>query len=248
MELRKSTLNHDLYDKVIDPAPEIRAIEHEKNGEKIVEYTERDSYILNVMYSIVEIERWFEQLENSVIYIEHGKLTKNLKEKGITREEDLRSKIENYLIRLESIYDRVLILTNWIFDLGYDYRMISHFNVTNNMHVRESGFNEALLAFRKITKQYKELRNSIIHHNSFSDEMFGYLKYFALFETLSGGNPEKFKDFTKGFKSSEVAEVIIQDKAEEFSMLNEKIKEGILELFDFLEPVYDQKLSMFSAS
>lgn len=57
--------------------------------------------------------------------------------------------IENYLIRSRSVYDRVLIFTNYLCDFQMTKYSVNHVSITTNRKVEKLGLNSALKKFNK---------------------------------------------------------------------------------------------------
>jgi len=77
--------------------------------------------------------------------------------------------IENYLIRSRSIYDRVLIFTNYLCDIQMAKESVSHIPIITNRKVEATGLKVALKKISKTCESYRVKRNSVVHHDRYSN-------------------------------------------------------------------------------
>lgn len=96
----------------------------------------------------------------------------NYSKKGeISRADHLIYNIENYLIRLNSVYDRVLQLVNVVFHLCIREESISHSVVVSNYRVdHNSDVVKRVKAIRKYLDEYAQDRHTLVHRHSLLDE------------------------------------------------------------------------------
>lgn len=92
--------------------------------------------------------------------------------------------IENSIVRVQSIYDRAMIFTNRLLDLGMSNESIGHNVLVNNDHVKAYGLDAKLKAINKSCNEYRNVRNSVIHHDRYSDEAFDRLTMILQAENL----------------------------------------------------------------
>lgn len=78
--------------------------------------------------------------------------------------------IENTIIRIQSIYDRTLIFVNRLLELGISNECINHRTLVTNDNVIKYGLDKKLKNLNKACSEYRNIRNTIIHHDRYSEE------------------------------------------------------------------------------
>lgn len=78
--------------------------------------------------------------------------------------------IENTIIRIQSIYDRTLIFVNRLLELGISNECINHSTIVTNDNVKKYGLDKKLKNLNKACSEYRNIRNTIIHHDRYSEE------------------------------------------------------------------------------
>ncbi len=144
--------------------------------------------------------------------------------------------VENSIIRVQSIYDRALILANNVLDLGIDNQYIHHSLLVTNENVIRYGLDKPLKAFNKACGEFKAIRNRVIHHDRFTEEQFDQLSLIINADHLAksvGG---------KGFVSENLLNAVITDylesKQEELTSYLDGIEKRLHELYDVMRPIY----------
>ena len=86
---------------------------------------------------------------------------------GISRAEHLTYNVENYIIRLTSLTDRILQTINAVLYLGINEKDINERVIINNLKVTMTSLPKSFNEFRKILQSYVGDRNSIVHRHSY---------------------------------------------------------------------------------
>ena len=113
----------------------------------------------------------------------------------MSRYEHIIYALENFYLRITSLYDRALRLINEVFKLGLEPRDCRRSTIQNNRNVK--GFSDvyhALVAIDNFCTRYSQLRNTIAHHSTHHEE--------DLFSLGAVGNfpddkKKQFESFTK---------------------------------------------------
>ena len=201
-------------------------------------------YIISSVKAVSNLIDWFEQLEQSIAYIEHQKIDKELEEHKINHVTDLQFKIENHLIRLESLYDRLLMTSNCLLNLGISDNSLCHELVVGNYNVKYYNVDIVLKAVKAVLKPYKEIRNSIIHHRSYNGPGLLDLSALHYLENVEY-DLDGLEKIKKEKPSEEIAKLLKELYIEEFKKLNDKLNEKIIEAFNLLNTVflYEEKVA-----
>lgn len=144
--------------------------------------------------------------------------------------------VENTIIRVQSIYDRILIFTNRLLDLGISNESINHSLLVTNEKVKAYGLDSKLRAINSACKEYREVRNTVIHHDRYSEEDLDRLALIIKADHLSRQNSDA--PFVDADTLKEVTDAYLTVKREDFSEYLEKIEKKIHELYELAIPIY----------
>ncbi|MBW3807755.1 hypothetical protein GL273_18480 [Aeromonas jandaei] len=147
--------------------------------------------------------------------------------------------IENSIIRVQSVYDRVLIFVNKVLDLGIDNKGISHESITTNDHVERFGLVSLIKAVNKSCAEYKCIRNKVIHHDRYTEEALDNLTLIldANHLSLATGKDELI---AKG-QLNLMVEAYLNTKQSELTDYLDGIEDKIHDLYEKIIPIYHHK-------
>jgi hypothetical protein len=145
--------------------------------------------------------------------------------------------IENTIIRVQSIYDRVLILINKILNLGISNDSIGHNQLVTNAHVKKFNLEEKLKSINKACNEYRLARNTIIHHDRYSEDQLDRLTLIIKADQLARENQQN--GIISSEELRELTEDVLGTKREELSKYLDKIEQKLFELYDSILPIYD---------
>lgn len=231
---------HPFLDEVWREAAQLqkRTEEAEKDG-KADDIDEYQFYVLRVGYYLAQLVTWMEQLDHAVFYLSDFSYKREAKDRGITRAQHLLYTVENYLIRLQSVHDRCLQLTNNIFHLGIEDSNVGHSVIVSNIKVSRTEVANSLRAMRKAVQSKAEERHRIIHRESYRDDDLRRLELFYMFdkdtweEKPGEASFENFQHVRQDLLRRTVSE-----RKAEFSEINERVFEQVHVFLDALSPQY----------
>lgn len=204
-----------------------------------------EHYIRYTSFYSVHLYGLCGQLERAV------KLLSNFRDDNkneIGRGQHLTYNIENYFIRLDSLYDRILQLVNAVFNFGFDDSKVRKDRVLKKLS-KVDGYSElsnSLDELNNVLKKYSdEKRNVIVHRHSYFDqeldmiEMF-YNPFYSKIMLQDSDNAENFKQIRK-----ERLSFYLRGKKKEFKEINEKCFEKVFLILTELEKEYTLKKRKF---
>jgi len=164
-----------------------------------------------------------------------------MKKEGITKQNHLIYCIENYIIRTQSMYDRLLRLVDKVFELYNPSHMISHELITSNSHLLHSPILNKLKTLRKLIKKYYyDDRNRIIHEQQFLEDDIRALEIMTLLTS---------EDFFKGQQHliKKAERQVVKNKTVEFSKFNHDVFVILGDIFNLLKEKYEYKREILEA-
>lgn len=203
---------------------------------------EYEFYLIEVGQTLSQLLSLCDQLTQTTVFLSAFSPTKRMKEVGITRASQIQYNIENFLIRTQSLHDRVLKLVNAVFHLGLDLRDCRHDTIVKNLHVKVTVVPTNLQRIRKLLGKYQQERNMVVHHAGYVENDLRKLQLFHLVQNHSDDiEQEMFLNSTRYLTRK-----IVTQKIEEFSHYNEAVFLELALLFDELISKYNQMVSALS--
>ncbi|MEZ8695011.1 Cthe_2314 family HEPN domain-containing protein [Vibrio splendidus] len=145
--------------------------------------------------------------------------------------------IENYLIRSRSIYDRVLIFTNYLCDIQMAKESVNHISITTNQKVIKANLKEKLKKINRACEVYRVERNGIVHHDKYANDRLEWVDTArkAKYILRNSGNNIGISD---DVIAEQTAAIIVNHLAE-FNNCSSKINEAVNEFLDSSIDIYD---------
>jgi hypothetical protein len=197
-----------------------------------------EHYCLRVARSLVHVLTTCQQLEHSILYFSSFSPTQKMKRVGITRQAHLLCCIEDYIIRTQSLYDRLLKLIDAAFEIYNPSRRISHDLIVGNSHIRHSAIPDLLKALRRVLEPYRHDRNEIVHERRYLEDDIRRLEGYTLLSTSDGplkGHPGLMDEIRC------LTRQVVKDKTKEFSKVNHDSFVALGSVFDHLNKEYEHK-------
>lgn len=142
--------------------------------------------------------------------------------------------IENYYLRLTSVFDRCLRLANVIFQLGLPERQCNNESIIKNAHVKGTAVASALTELDKFTGPFRFHRNIVAHQSAYSEKDLDQVgSYHYLAEEDDG-----FEHYRYMFKKK--TDDFVSEKKKEFN-------DHVVNLERLVEIYLDSVVSIFEA-
>jgi hypothetical protein len=194
--------------------------------------TEYEYYILSVSSAATQLLNIFQDLEDSLLYLNLRSDSILLKRLGITKHRYIRYSFENFIIRSQSLHGRILFLIDAVFHLGTPDDHVTHRLIAGNIHVQMSPVINDLKGIKKTLEKYLFQRNEVIHHRSYDEDDLRILEVFTIHQEI---NP-KYKIHVK-----ELSSKLLSNKVIEYSEFMNVIFRAINVLFGNLQKEYDKR-------
>jgi hypothetical protein len=199
-------------------------------------------YITRVGFSLAHTLTWIEQLHQAVHFLSDFGYSKNQKEEGIQRSHHLIYNVENYLVRLQSVYDRLLQLTNAVFHICLSDELVNHSLIVSNLRVARTKIPQLLKAVRNTIKHKSDDRNGIVHRHSNMELELRKLEllYMHTEETWESSD-RKFPYKNLCYVRSQRLRKVTMEKKIEFQSINKSLVSALVPLFAALHDQYTKE-------
>lgn len=208
---------------------------HEPESDPSV--TKRERYTIEALLATGNVVSCIDQLYFSIDMLS-GYRASNMPEK-MNRYDYVVFGIENYYLRLTSVFDRCLRLANVIFQLGLPERQCNNESVIKNAHVNGTAVASTLTKLDKFTHPFRFHRNTVAHQSTYSEKDLDQLgSYYYLAEEDDGLERYRymFKKRTDDFVSEKKKE--FNDHVLNLERLVERYLDSIVSIFEAQLKVY----------
>ncbi|OXD26738.1 hypothetical protein D5E80_24340 [Vibrio parahaemolyticus] len=195
--------------------------------------TSQEAYSIEVLLSFSYVSDCLDQLYLSIDMLSGFVASKQ--KNGLNRHDYLVYSIENYYLRLTSVYDRCLRLVNTVFRFGLPEKQCSNATIVENEYIKGTGVAVALKELDKFSTSFRQYRNQAAHQKPYSDENLDKLGRFFYIRELD----DEFEYLDRFYKGE--ADNFVKAKKTEFKSQLCELEKKVLKLMDSLQGVYMEK-------
>ena len=198
------------------------------------DFDEFEYYVHESGFSLMYFIKWYEQLELAFSLLANFQYKDN-----ISRADHFIYNVENYTIRVMSIYDKLLQSTSSIYHLCNSDEIVTNETILNNIRVSRTPIKKQLKKIRKfLMDNFGQKRNILIHQYSFRDKELRSIElmYLHNFENYEGKDKKRLKALRGQFLST-----AIKNKRNLFKETNNNLCDLILPVFDSLLIEYEKQ-------
>jgi len=206
----------------------------------------KQRYHYYVLYYTGNILDAFSRLNHATIYIKNFPKPASYLRQGVTEHDWIQYHYLVYILSIAGLYDIALKLTNGVFRLGLNEKIVNKSTVEDNLWVKSTRVSKLLDTLRKATSQVREPRNLFIHGGDLLklDELH-LLSIICMYT----------KTATKYYGTSEYPansikkqfQVDADELTNKMSRQISSLENDVINLFDELLPIYDFHSSSFKS-
>lgn len=203
------------------------------------ELDEYQYYMQKVSFYLVHALTWCKQLDLAIDFLSNYSYSSKT---NSSRADHLIYNVENYLIRLNSVYDRVLQITNAVFHLGVDEEHVAHSVIVSNHKVKHRpAIGKKIKAVKNFLEGYSQARHTVIHRHSYVDAKLRRIEFLYLHDIGKLIGEEQWKESLKHLRYTHIRNYLAEKKVE-FLQINDKLSLLLDSLFlSFLDEYVIQK-------
>ncbi len=203
---------------------------------------EHEFFLTNVSKALVEVLYCCDHLATIPFLLSNYKETPSLKRVGMDREKYITYQVENYIVRVQGLYDRLLVLINSVFHLLNDQKNCRKHIILKNIKVEITSIPSILKKLENLITPYSKQRNEITHFTSFKDQDLYTLSMFNLIARHRSLDPQESdsKSDIVLLISDSIRE-IVTSKKKEFLAFNETLADAVIEVLNSLVDPYKKE-------
>jgi hypothetical protein len=195
--------------------------------------TIKESYAIETFLSVGNIVSCIDQLYFSIDMI--AGYRSNTAPKEMNRYDYIVFGIENYYLRLTSVFDRCLRLANIIFQLGLPEQQCNSQSIIKNSHIKGTRVASTLTKLDKFTSPFRFHRNTVAHKGTYSEKDLDRLgSYYHLIN-----EDNSFENYRHFFKKQ--TDDFVADKKDEFHEIVVNLEHLVAAYFDAAQIAFDAR-------
>ncbi|MBN1970759.1 MAG: hypothetical protein JW870_15435 [Candidatus Delongbacteria bacterium] len=192
--------------------------------------TRQEKYAEDILMSADNIIECINQIYFTIELLSGFRKRNNTK---MNRHDYIVFMIENFYLRITSVFDRSLRFTNLVFEIGLPEKECRESTIIKNNKIKNTQTGETLKKLNNIIGDFKMIRNHVAHSQGFFDEK---LKSVATYHFLIESNDNKEMKMYDHFIKTK-ADNYIKKKKSEFTKITVQFEEIISELFNNVLPI-----------
>lgn len=223
---------------VLDEESPIKRVQVSESELKLDATKIVDHYMISCAMALSGISNAMDKAKLAVELIGYEQI-KRFNTEAYSTSEVISLFYETAIIRAQSIYDRVLIFTNKLLDLGISNECISHNALVTNDKVKEVGLDAKLKQLNSVCNKYRLTRNTIIHHDRYRETTLDMLLLIHETAFLSQKTGTEYDFDSKSLETMTAG--YLEIKRDEIDSYLDSINAKLEAIFDVAQRVYIQK-------
>ncbi len=198
-------------------------------GKIFTKQTSFEKYNIDVLLSASNITECLDQINYSIEMLSGYKIKKR---SSMNRHDYIVFILENFYLRITSIFDRVLRFTNVVFEIGLPEKECKESTIIQNDKIKGTTLSTSMKNIDKFVQKYRCIRNKIAHSNSYYEKELDDIQgFYIVLDFDNDKELEKYKFFYK-----RITDEFVQNKKIEFKKVSDEIELLIRVFFKEITP------------
>ncbi len=165
------------------------------DGKNRIRPSPKERRAFEVLLGLSNITECIDQLYYSIELL--SGFRKSSSHELINRHDYIVYSIENVYMRITSVFDRCLRLSNLVFDIGIPDKECRESTIIQNVKIKNTTVARTLKDLNRFVSSFRQVRNELAHSKCFSDRSLNEMQGF--YYLIDAGEPE-MKKFQRVFK------------------------------------------------
>ncbi|WP_431164838.1 Cthe_2314 family HEPN domain-containing protein [Tenacibaculum halocynthiae] len=204
-------------------------ISHQEFDRIITKQTAFEEYNISILLSASNITECLDQINHSIDMLSGYR---NKKQSTMNRHDYIVFILENFYLRVTSTFDRMLRLTNIIFEIGLPEKECKVSTIVKNKKIKSTPLAIALKNLNSYVDKFRYSRNKIAHSETYSESRLRDIQgFYIALDDGKNKDIEKYKNFYRTITNEYVAE-----KKSELRQISNEIEILLERCFEELGP------------
>jgi hypothetical protein len=206
--------------------PSITEMENDsqRNLEEIRELSPQEAYTQKCFLLLASLLTVCSQLDHTVQLLSGYRASQT--PDNYSRLDHIVYHLENHLIRVVMVPDRVLLLVNDVFRIGLPEKECKQSTVIDNLRVRNTPVRDYYRELEKYIQPYRTQRNIIVHGSKYTDPDIERLDLLYIIQNSNDEEPQNLRYYYL----KRITDQVVRQKQQELTKVNK-------ELFTLLDEV-----------
>jgi len=197
-------------------------------------------YHHHVLWYTGNMVKAFSHLNHVTIYVKDFPKPKSYLRQGVTEHDWIQYHYHVYMVSIVGLYEIALKLTNAVFRLGLNEKIVNQSTVEHNLWVKSTGVSKLLGTLRQATSEVRKPRNLFIHGGDVLElDELGMLSIICMATKFHATCEYPANSIKNLFQLN------IDELTNKMSSKISSLENNVINLFDKLLPVYDFHASIF---
>lgn len=194
--------------------------------------TRFERYNIDVLLSANNIIECLDQIHYSIEMLSGFK---RKRDSVMNRHDYIVFMLENFYLRITSIFDRILRFSNVVLEIGLPEKECKKSTIIKNDKIQGTTLYSVLKKLNNFIDKYRNPRNKIAHSESFSEKGLTDIQgYYILLDSENHQDIERYKTFFK----LETDEYVV-NKMKELMEITNDLEKLLIDFFNEIAPFVD---------
>jgi len=204
-------------------------ISHQEFDKIVTKQNKFEKYNIDILLSASNITECLDQI-NYTIDLLSG--YKNKKDSTMNRHDYIVFILENFYLRITSIFDRILRFTNVVFEIGLPERECKESTIIKNDKIKGTTLSSSMKRLDKFIEKYRYSRNRIAHSESYNEKRLADIQgFYIALDSDNNKDLERYKNFYK-----RIADEFVQEKKNELRKIADELEVLLRDFFIEITP------------
>jgi hypothetical protein len=204
-------------------------ISQQEYNKIVTKPTKFERYNIDILLSANNITECLDQIHYSIEMLSGFKTKRS---SLMNRHDYIVFILENFYLRITSIFDRILRFSNTVFEIGLPEKECKESTIIKNDKIKDTPLYEVLKRLNTFIDKYRFPRNKIAHSESYNEKELADIQGFYI--AIESGNDhdlERYKGFYK-----RIADKYVVEKKNELNQITDELEKFLIDFFNEITP------------
>lgn len=207
-------------------------ISQQEHDKIVTKPTRFERYNIEVLLSANNITECLDQIHFSIEMLSGFKTKRG---SLMNRHDYIVFILENFYLRITSIFDRVLRFSNIVFEIGLPEKECKESTIIKNDKIKDTPLYAILRKLNTFIDKYRYPRNKIAHSESYNEKKLEDIQgFYIVIESGNDKDLERYKNFYK-----RIADEYVVEKKNELSQITNELEKLLVDFFKEITPYVD---------
>lgn len=204
-------------------------ISQQEYNKIVTKPTKFERYNIDILLSANNITECLDQIHYSIEMLSGFKTKRG---SLMNRHDYIVFILENFYLRITSIFDRILRFSNIVFEIGLPEKECKESTIIKNDKIKDTPLYAVLKKLNAFIDKYRYPRNKIAHSESYNEKELADIQGFYI--AIEFGNDQDLEQY-KGFYKR-IADKYVVEKKNELNQITDELEKFLIDFFNEITP------------